>query len=738
MNTLKKENRPLDILKSMNDEKLILDTIYSKLVTTKWKEAFDTYEFAFDALVDLLGKNYNVGKDKDITLLSDPDSTGKKNILHTKVSVEAKRIINYIAYLCYGGQNNVNSKYSSQASVLDRIGLSHNMFTKWHMSPQKDFEFHKYKAPNPPLSYLGCKDGLLGYLVNYLSNQVNHSTFIDIFGGSGAASISKNISKAEGVKDIINDYDPIVVNYYRVLSDYNSSFITSLETVLNHINEVSDIIIDEENNGLPTIENSEGYFEYADIDNGYCITGIELFNERYSVRRATGKVNYDLNALEQSIFGNVFEYDQDAVPGIANVGSTKQIIVPAEEEFNAYDVIRCFGDKDVNYLAMLPSNVSKKYSQDYRILLYLEDFDEDAIVTTLDGKEIGIKNTIRTNIDNIILEIERKSEVNLIYVLGLHSEYEAKLKNFRELCRFDKAALTNMTQQESIDLAVAYHIVANLRVNGQTGKSGVTEINLNSLIKSTSSLQTKENIKAYGNRLAICKKMCRSAVCDIYDSKNRDITAQSDIILPSGDAIVKGTVIPDGVILDNGLLADDLINQDTTLAYCDSPYISTTGYPIGFGTSHFDSLVDQLNRFKGYWILSHRAFIKKRKASVPDDMSKHNQESVSCTKADKEKAAILSAKLGDFLKRFNVPNTERYILFLKDKDMTAEAYLVKAGKNNEEVEIMITNYNFTCPEIWLYFNYTEKLGIKPDSKAKKMEFAKMKYSHFITATKNLY
>jgi site-specific DNA-adenine methylase len=90
-----------------------------------------------------------------------------------------------------------------------------------------------YKAIEIPMGYAGKKDKSLGFMINHLTNQFNYKVFADIFGGSGQALM--NVDIKEGVKEYINDFDPLIHNYYVVISDYCQSFIDLGKRIQNDL-----------------------------------------------------------------------------------------------------------------------------------------------------------------------------------------------------------------------------------------------------------------------------------------------------------------------------------------------------------------------------------------------------------------------------------------------------------------------------------------------------------------------
>jgi DNA adenine methylase len=64
----------------------------------------------------------------------------------------------------------------------------------------------------PPFRYIGAKTKLLDWIYSFFPA---HSTFVDVFGGTGVVIFNKTPSK----NDVYNDINSNIVNFYRVLRD---------------------------------------------------------------------------------------------------------------------------------------------------------------------------------------------------------------------------------------------------------------------------------------------------------------------------------------------------------------------------------------------------------------------------------------------------------------------------------------------------------------------------------------
>lgn len=148
-----------------------------------------------------------------------------------------KQVLFYLTVL-----GKISNKYSiSQDSIIEEIrnhgvSISHNFFSRQYLTPNMYVEMVMYNQPELLTSYQGQKKDELAFAIKHLVYQSGkHSKFIDVFGGSGAASLAVN--KRSGVEYVYNELSPLVCNLIGVLcdKDLHKSLIDSLESLQRDI-----------------------------------------------------------------------------------------------------------------------------------------------------------------------------------------------------------------------------------------------------------------------------------------------------------------------------------------------------------------------------------------------------------------------------------------------------------------------------------------------------------------------
>ena len=192
---------------------------------------------------------------------------------------------------------------------------------KWGMNPLKDYcdnifenlfsestSTTVYNVPDVCMGYAGKKNGEYGYMIKSLVDQIDYSVFIDAFGGSGAATM--NIEPLQGCRYVINDFDRVNVNYYRVLSTRYTEFIEQMQNIKERIEKYDEMVDVPAEEDCDTFDNKV-WLAYKEGENRRIVEAIQKgqLKQTYQENKNVG-VSPKENVEFKSIQGiNVNDYD---------------------------------------------------------------------------------------------------------------------------------------------------------------------------------------------------------------------------------------------------------------------------------------------------------------------------------------------------------------------------------------------------------------------------------------------
>lgn len=189
-------------------------------------------------------ENYNYHEAlKDIAKIMKPyiNVANKVTSRGSKIATNPKtmpflitQVLFYIAVAC--NANKVDNKpLASQADILAELKdngavVSHNFFSKLRQTPQSYYDMSTYVQPSVLFRYNGQKDKHLGVaLKNLIYQSGKYNTFVDIFGGSGAASVA--FPKQRNAKHVYNELNLNIYNLFEVVKNSPEDLIAELEAL---------------------------------------------------------------------------------------------------------------------------------------------------------------------------------------------------------------------------------------------------------------------------------------------------------------------------------------------------------------------------------------------------------------------------------------------------------------------------------------------------------------------------
>lgn len=125
--------------------------------------------------------------------------------------------IYYLAYR-YAKEQKISGRsnhISIEKYIEHELGLSKNVFNKWHMHPRNDYVFFQDKV-QLHIYRPGRKTGNLLNMIRYLTVTSECENFVDVFGGTGAVSVSIS-AYFENV--YTNELDIILANFLRCVKE---------------------------------------------------------------------------------------------------------------------------------------------------------------------------------------------------------------------------------------------------------------------------------------------------------------------------------------------------------------------------------------------------------------------------------------------------------------------------------------------------------------------------------------
>lgn len=116
--------------------------------------------------------------------------------------------------------NKMNQKQVIEYLKKNGVTISHNFISRAKIKPTDYWKAYECDIPDPPVEYMGQKKGELGAAIRNLVYQAReYNTFIDLFGGSGAASAA--VMHLRGKNYIYNEVNPNVYHlFYFLATDY--------------------------------------------------------------------------------------------------------------------------------------------------------------------------------------------------------------------------------------------------------------------------------------------------------------------------------------------------------------------------------------------------------------------------------------------------------------------------------------------------------------------------------------
>lgn len=600
------------------------------------------------------------------------------------------------------------------------LNISHNFFSKIGVSAYVDMLL--YRQPKMLFNYAGQKHGELGVALKHLIYQAgSYDVFVDIFGGSGAASVA--FPRRSNSVYVYNDLNKDLANLFDIIADDKKHLV-----LIDYLTKLQEDLKGErwEWNpfGFDFKEEARDYYNNRESRN--------TDNEMRIIKDSDSELEIDNGLDTDTIIGIMYKiYDTVSRMKETLEGSTEflnTVFAEYSKTKNPYDLIMSYF-QNYSYICDYTKNI---YVQDVKLpdleydwgssiikgmkSLYAEIYQNkskyeatffntvfqkyDASKNDLDLLDSYIENesTIKKFIDTnfkttspINPKTEKYDERFLCLTYDWDSEVsvDRKVNVYEHQCRANQlrfyewwAIFSNVRDNEAnytvddVFKGVATIYLSYFLTNGQADISPILRIYLD--ISKTYFGDKKEDnqwqkfieedFKTIIEKLYSLIKKNDKSLAKRGSSSNRSLTQRT--LVESMDCI---DLI--GHYESNGVAE---IKHNKPLFYSDSPYIATSGYSVGdFTSNDMKTLIEKLAQTKDRFIFSCRACIG---SSIGSKIS-------SKLKAGNQK--ILDDVFGNFKTNFNTDKL--YVLTIAKKTNQGGAFWDNV-KQNKITEIMITNY----------------------------------------------
>lgn len=283
-----------------------------------------------------------------------PNPKNSKNIVpRDKMPFLVKQVLWLICYKALQAglkQNDVFKEFEEY-----NIYVSHNFFSSLEQTPDYFLRCEEYSQPENPCKYMGQKKDELAVAIKNLVYQAgSHSCFVDIFGGSGSASVA--VCRKRRVEYVYNELNTRVHNYVEMIAGQNYKDISEmLEKIQEDLRtpELSPV----SKLGFSFQDELDTYIDAKETEGGFSEGVIEA--ERNLQQFAKGTYNFDvtsvkdiLHKLDKALQGKKgnFKNDdkiqnitEDAITKVSSILASTNII----EDFGAHvDELNCLCEEN--------------------------------------------------------------------------------------------------------------------------------------------------------------------------------------------------------------------------------------------------------------------------------------------------------------------------------------------------------------------------------------------------------
>lgn len=578
---------------------------------------------------------------------------------------------------------------NSMNGKKETIG-SKNTWTKWGISPQKDYEKNYYTPVKILFYYNGKKHNELGYMLNSLVRQSGADYFYDLFGGSGTATLSVIPLKYNYLSDI----EPNIYNFYNVLKNECPTFKSELRALIDRIdNAPHDKIFDI---GEKELKNR--------FENRVLKRVLEFKN---NLEEDIKEIYPDIIPLAKEKFYWMPNYNLVTLNTVDSHLQTLRNLIELLPDGNIKEYYLFSGEEDLNsYIDRTP------YALDY-----LEDeykmftYPNPSLIYALGLYRVFIER------DDEYFHSYKENYMELSKANGIANdvaEYFTKYIN-------DKSNPLFAYPQPVAKKAAEFYYLHCFAFSGAPSIAGVT-------LKALSKLKVSLDIEHYRDKvsyiidnstdeeLETAEALINNGISGLEIASER--LQRVELNLSNAHSILYKTL--QNVTAYHSLRVNNkklthyeirnlgVLDREECLFYADPPYPGTVEYRTNTATEekteekaenpdsfNFDLFYQDIQNLKSAkWIISCEAGVSKRAKGKLD-------------KTSKSRVVDNATKVRNFFTHFKgyadfvvFPISQKAYDSKKKKSNTQFAvdFLTKEIKNYNKVEVMLTNFEVNCPD----------------------------------------
>lgn len=485
------------------------------------------------------------------------------------------------------------------------LNLSHNFYTKLNLNSY--VEMLKYRQPEMLFKYNGAKHKELGVALKNLVYQAGaYNTFVDVFGGSGAASVA--FPRRRNTKYYYNDIDKDLTNLFEILVDEKKHL--KLIEYLGYLQED----LKGERDWEEDLVNTADYLENLNLNEEAQKFYIKLWNKKKKDKDNLQNIsdildadipditksNYYTEIRKQRLVGDLIieaDLNVDFNSIIDFMSKLHDIVIKNKENYRGSD----------DFLKVVFENSFKVPLSSFLIQSYFENYSNILNFIKLNTINIEIANIIYT--DNSNTEILSAVE---------HQARAKQLRFYEWYAYFCNIRSGSTTYSDETLLGVATVFYYSFVTNGSADISDILRNYID-----TNEIYADGSQKSDGLQTFI-EKDFSVIIKNLYSKMKKNDKLLAKRQSNSDKSLDTRTVIETKNCFE---LLDIYSKEDKTLIYSDSPYLNTTGYKAGIFTKEdMDKLIKALFSSNNKFIFSCRACLSKQRGDDLTKVRKGNQE----------------------------------------------------------------------------------------------------------------